>query len=202
MSDKNDADKQPTTPPAPPRRGSGKAAPKLAPMPASEGEVLVFNVHQGNYIASRTSMRRDLPSGAGADDPRSRFDIERVIIPPGLFLLTAAQFGVCAAGSGFRKRVADHNLLIVSDDPKMSWAEEWADTRPKRCMEWVEETSDSRTLQRILEVEDRSDVREAIEEHLATIQDEGNAKAAARRAQRAHNRKGARKHRRSGALLS
>lgn len=198
-------DKSTTTVAKPPtrRRGQprGDEAKTDEDLAAPDGDVLVFNGRLGPYVATHTSAPPNMPSGAGKDDPVQRIEIKRVIIPPGLFLLTAEQWGMCKGNRGFKSRVAGHALVVISDDPAVSWQEEWMDARPKRCLEWIDDTADVNTLKALLTIEERDEVHDALTEQLETIKDEGKAKAAARRAQRAHNRVSSRRRTRSGGLV-
>lgn len=163
-----------------------------------KGDVLLFNEHGGPYLCTIVTPIKGV-KGAGKDDPMSRNQIERIKVLPGLQLVSPEDFDKMAPNEGFRDRVKSQHMTIINDDAKLTWQKAWGELRTRRCEELIEHSADKATLEKILEQEKREDVAEALRRQLAQIEGAGTTRAAARRAQRAHNRAG-RRSRSSGLL--
>lgn len=148
--------------------------------------VLIMNRLGGFYVCNHVEQKTFAEGTAASADPRSRFEVTRVKIPPGLYLASPDEWSKLEAAGGFKKKVAGHDLVVLTDGD--DWVADWNDMRARVKLDYVGNTAHESTLRALLEVESSADVADAIELQISALSEDGANRDAARKAQRAHNR--------------
>lgn len=182
-----------------------KATTKAAPRKAAKLDpVLLFNARLGPQVTNHTHHRkgRELPKGSGKDDPVQRFDVVRIMVPPGLYLMKGEEYAIASVNDGFKGRVAENAMVVVTDDASTPWEDQWLDSVPRVCIQQIRESGHVETLKALLDIEERDKVAAALQAQLMAVADESVARRNARNAQRAHNRESRRNSRTARVLDS
>lgn len=178
---------KPASPPAKPK-DKGKA----------DGRVLVFNDHLGPQVMTFVQKKEGAaaPKGAAKADVMARMDVTRIVIHPGLWLLSPEEWTKLERNGGFANRVQQGLIIVLGgSDAKIPWHEDWLGLRSFRRIEYVGDSSHPETLKACLEHEENDEVREAIETQIGELDEATMQQRIARNTQRGINRRSNRRAR-------
>lgn len=163
----NDDDKQ--TPPKPPAKKADEPS--------------LFFLHRlGVYTA--TALRK---VGTVKTTKQVRYETDQLILYPGLNLVDAAELKKVAGNKAFKERCEAQEI----EDLTLAY---WDRCKPAKALGLIKGSGHVATLEKLLERETNRDkgqrekVIQGLRDHIAECKDTQGKAAAARRAQRAHNR--------------